>query len=509
MAHLFFWRKEAFPVKRILFFTSLFIMLSPSWPHAQSMAWVRFAQGLHLYQEGNLENALPHLRQAVAQAPQNADFQFYLGATLVQLERYREAVEPLQQSLALRPNFPLSQFFLGASHFHLDQLEEARGLLNQGPDEEPMKHLYLGLIEFRNKRYAEAISFLEKAVALDETLSGQVSYHLGVANYHLHHFDESNSHFLTTIQRGVETPYSTNAREFLQLPELLPEERRKRVNDFWITLTMDDNVVVEPEDANFAFGLSNKGDVRGGIAFNGWRRYQAARHFSIIPSYFFYRTIHQSFGEFDLSSFRGGIELEYNLKSFGIEVEGFYNYNFLQDDSYFRSTGVRITPFIDRGQLSLAADFSWSDNRYFQLSPRTGETRQAGLWGSYNFSFRRQGGIRLGYQHLNVNARADFSYDGDRYSAQLTLFLPWKLVLVPSVTFYDNDYEAPSSLGSAVPAFGIVRDDDGITYDLSLFRQLNQQTFVNVSFSSTAHDSNISFYEYDRQLFTLGFLFRL
>jgi cytochrome c-type biogenesis protein CcmH/NrfG len=69
--------------------------------------------GHALLSNGNLDNAIPHLRRAVELAPESAEFHDDLGQSLAEKGQTDEAIPHFERALQLEPNLVEAHYFLG------------------------------------------------------------------------------------------------------------------------------------------------------------------------------------------------------------------------------------------------------------------------------------------------------------------------------------------------------------------------------------------------------------
>jgi tetratricopeptide (TPR) repeat protein len=125
--------------------------------------------GNALYQEGRLDEALPHLLQAVAMAPGFAQAHYNLGNVLLARGRVAGALEQFQTQAALQPDDPFPQYNLGAVLLQIGRAGEAILHLQKALQIRPNSadcHGQLGNALLQAGRAAEAIGQYEKVLQI-------------------------------------------------------------------------------------------------------------------------------------------------------------------------------------------------------------------------------------------------------------------------------------------------------------------------------------------------------
>ena len=122
---------------------------------------------------GYMEDALTNLKTAVARDPRVLHGEFFLGLTYLQMNQWgpnSDSFQHLRNAVALNPHEYVSNFYLGAlestdgsdfaaSDRHLQAAAEA-------DPSQPEVWLYLGMNANREKRTADAKTYLQKAIDL-------------------------------------------------------------------------------------------------------------------------------------------------------------------------------------------------------------------------------------------------------------------------------------------------------------------------------------------------------
>jgi len=125
--------------------------------------------GRSLLDEGDLDEAIQHLNEALRLRPDFADAWNDIGVALLKQERYAEAITPLQSAAALDPSVGLYRANLGLAYLETTRLSEAERQYRKAVELEPgyfPAQLYLGVCLLRQQKYGEAIERARKALQL-------------------------------------------------------------------------------------------------------------------------------------------------------------------------------------------------------------------------------------------------------------------------------------------------------------------------------------------------------
>ncbi|MCE9582885.1 MAG: tetratricopeptide repeat protein [Planctomycetes bacterium] len=141
------------------------------------------------------EEALPALRQAVAERPEDADAWHNLGNALLAAGKSAEAVDALEKSVELAPGNFCSQFDLGVAHGELGRHADAEkwfgGIAEADPQlAQPHSHIgvralqNLAVAQSRQGREREALETLKPAAKLAWSVLAQLGAHAMDAGRH-------------------------------------------------------------------------------------------------------------------------------------------------------------------------------------------------------------------------------------------------------------------------------------------------------------------------------------
>jgi len=133
--------------------------------------------------EWKFEDARQQFALYVEARPDDASGHCALGMTLAALERTQEAREQFERSIALAPDQTESYFRLGLIELNTKDLDAAATNFRQVLTHDA-KHAQalsaLGRVAFEQKHYSDAIDFLQRALAVDDS-SREAHYYLGLA----------------------------------------------------------------------------------------------------------------------------------------------------------------------------------------------------------------------------------------------------------------------------------------------------------------------------------------
>lgn len=145
-------------------FATQWLRTNPASPEAHHLLAVLAAQ------DGRLEDAVTHYRDALRTAPDSPDLHVNLGVALAQLGRDAEARRELEEALRIDPGHPEAHAALGTLLARAGRLDEAVAHHREAVRGAPrlaVAHQNLGAALARLSRYAEAEAEFREALRLD------------------------------------------------------------------------------------------------------------------------------------------------------------------------------------------------------------------------------------------------------------------------------------------------------------------------------------------------------
>jgi tetratricopeptide (TPR) repeat protein len=123
--------------------------------------------GVHLFTEGNLEEAVQVLQRAVKLDPENSRVQSNLGSGLNKIGRLDEALKTCRRAVELDDDLDIAHYNLGVVHLFRDELPQAETAFHRAVEINPYFHqaLYnLACVLALKKRGNEALKYLQQAI---------------------------------------------------------------------------------------------------------------------------------------------------------------------------------------------------------------------------------------------------------------------------------------------------------------------------------------------------------
>ena len=151
-------------------------------PNIPARAKKEFEQGSHAAKEGRADEAIDHLRKAIAFYPRYLMARNDLGAQLLEQERWDEAEEELRRALNVDPAAFNPTLNLGIVLVRKNEFESANELLDKAISmqaDSPAAHLYSGLALMGTANLERAEKELKTAYSLGGSQYAEALFHLG------------------------------------------------------------------------------------------------------------------------------------------------------------------------------------------------------------------------------------------------------------------------------------------------------------------------------------------
>lgn len=169
-----------------------------------------------LLEEGQTEQAIPLLRQAIRENDQDGDAHLLLGVALSTVPKRTEALEELQKAVTLEPGSAVAYFSFGNAQARFANLDAAQAAYEKAVQLDPtfvQARISLALILAQQRQLDAAKENLEKAIALlgERPAAAYPHYLLGRVLFEQNHPHEALKHLnaASRLRPGYEEAYFT------------------------------------------------------------------------------------------------------------------------------------------------------------------------------------------------------------------------------------------------------------------------------------------------------------
>ena len=525
----------------------------------QSEADVFVAQAILAYEDQRYEEALAHLREALAQDPKNVEALYYTGLVNIGMQRLDQAVQALERARTLAPEDFSVRFLLGVAYFAQERYDQAEPLLTQGFRERPKTDglgYYVGFMRYRKKNYTGALEAFKAESSQNPAIQQLTRFYSGLA-LAVMGLPEQAAAELDAATRGLTGTALTASAERLRDSIAAGGGAGNRFHaEVRLGFTYDNNVKVLPNPSNDPLAneirfldTKSPGELASVTLSYDWLRYG---NWESTVGYQFFQTYVNNFHDFDIqdqvatigATYRGAFETGV-LAGSRFLVGGQYAFdNQLLGENQFlrRNTGTLFGIL----QMNTGGDSFWNPtnvlspifrvqgkvfNNFTGFPAPPEENRDAmnymvGLSHTFYWSGDRHW-FRVGYQWDTDVARGrNWSYRGNRVLAGVQYTLPsWQTRLGYNMDVHFANYLHANtlfpilSLDPIVHSGAVQRADIEQTHVFALEQPLpffvrqeggaaRAPLTLRVEYQVGVTSSNIGIYAYDRNVASVSISFQ-
>jgi tetratricopeptide (TPR) repeat protein len=477
-----------------------------------------YAKGVLAYSNRDYLQALEQLQKAAELAPDNPDVQFYLGLTFTRLGEFDKAVAALQKTLQLDASKQYAHYHLGLAYFlagrHAEALPQFEAAAQFDPQKAPT-YFYLGQSLYQLKRYSDALSPLQRSMELDPSLTPTVQYYRGLTLYAMEHDAQAQEAFEAVLEREPDTSLGRQAQRYLDALAQRASTQRLVQLEGTMSLEYDDNVILEPN----AVEISGQADGR--LVMNVLGRVLPVRTplWNLGAEYALFQSLHFDLNDFDIQSHTGGLFTRLKLERATLYATVNYNYTLLDNTRFSEAITLQPSALIKASDtLFTLASVRYRTSNYFDITPegadpavrdRDGWVVRAGLYQYVLFNNQRSS-FRVGYHYeASRNDGTDWEYDSHEIDLAFQTALGWNVTLLLEGVYTRFDYLHVNSFDAGNDATLTAadtrkRNDDRLVGVVAVTRPFGRFLTLTASYAHTSNLSNISFFDYRRNIWTLA-----
>jgi len=301
--------------------------------------------GVENLRQENYEEAIEDLEAVRAALPGSSMAAYYLGIAYKRTQDFERARTNLERAITLEPAVREAVVELADVYFQTGAIEKSMAMVETAEAEgiRPAETAFLkGLVLIKLRRYNEAVTSFENAVALDESLSSAAEYHIGMARMLEGSFAEAKEVFLSTIRRDPDTGFAALASEYLDaISKRLWQDKPLKLTA-WAGLIYDDNVILKPGDDTVAGAVTDKEDTGYTLSLRAEYMRPLEGRYSLEARYSFYLLDYFELSSHDVMSHAVTVAPSYSALGAKISVPVSVAYTMV--DGYGYLTTLRAAP---------------------------------------------------------------------------------------------------------------------------------------------------------------------
>lgn len=388
--------------------------------------------------------------------------------------------------------------------------EEAIGTLKNALNIRPSEKrilLCLGIAHSRAGQFTEAIHYLQNLLEV-EPANCRARYELGIAFLELKDIDDAGRYFRDVSETCPDETLKEAANSYIEYIITLKTSESKRVNLNFITgLQHDSNVILE--SSNPFIKKPKKADWRNIYIFDSVLGLFGKETFWIKAEYMFYQSLHKSLTDFNIH--QHSLTLKFN-KDLNQNVDSFLHYTI-----QYSLVGGELYSVING--ISPGIDIPMSHNMTSSLSYRH-DFRKFFDSDSFSVNSLRSGDIdaikisQTITPWKNISIAGSYSIERDRtnvdYLDSITHIASvnlgsdirnWQLYL--KAEYYYRIYR------KAEPGFSEKRREGRQEYSINIAKDITKNISIYASEIYILNNSNISVYDYSRNIIGLFIMVKL
>jgi tetratricopeptide (TPR) repeat protein len=402
-------------------------------------AEILFTRAVLAYEEGNYPDAARDLLKAHELDPGHIDVIFYLGLAFNAQGEFQQAARYLSRGMELQPKNNDLRYEFGIALYGQNRFDDALKELLAIHQVEPQKDnlgYYIGLCYYQKKDYETALGYFRKNLSTNVKIRQLNQYYLGLGLQALGRESEAIEELVEVIKIEPAAPIVGATQQLLTVMREKTGAKRLRLE-----ATFNAQYDTNP-------GGENKAKKSWGNLLNAradYTLYQSGPWES-TASYSLLQTLNYNVHQEDLNDHIAGANIFYKTAVAGIPA----NVGLQLNNDILLLGGRK---FIQRPTATLsftaqenAANFTTGLLRYqyrdfFQDNSRDASNELVGMVHYLSFG-GGQHQIYLGYHYDHENASGtEWSYDGYKAIAGLTLSLPWELRGAANAEFHARFYD--------------------------------------------------------------------
>lgn len=479
----------------------LFFMMTVSAHGADEKGSAYYDFGVFAYEDGDYDDALKNLQQALQLNPSNPFYQHYLGKILFKLERYQDALVQFDAAVKVSPDVPGLKYDLASLYSKMEDYQKAAPIFMEVAAREPenvLAHYHAGISNFKLERYEEALPFLIAAAEISPTLKANGYYYAGICDLKLGEIDRAAERFIYVRDTADSAILQQNAVKWLQVVA----QRRKSLRPYSLSFRLgrqyDDNVLLEPLEDQGLF--TDEGDwvTRGFLTgrYSFWQN----RNYSLDVGYNHYQTDYDHLDQYNLVAGTLSLFFKYRLPSYTLGFAYRPALYLIDFENYMLRQQLQPEVTKQWGENVLTRfSYSYYVNNHFQSKNRNGHTNEFSLEGYYSLpdkGWQMFGG--LGYENHSAS-HPDNNYYQLRARLGISMPVVWDVALTATCGYSDREHDSVDSV------YAVTREDRKWQASLSLSRKFIYD-WLNIigELQYTKNNSNILNFEYRRNTATIA-----
>ena len=362
--------------------------------------------------------------------------------------------------------------------------------------------LSLGIAWSRDGDFTKAADALRAALSMDPS-NPRIRYELAIVLYKRGETVAAKEHFTAIAEASVDVELRSAAKTYLD--RIAAREGGKKLSlNFQLGAQYDSNVILDPKNPVVP-AREKKSDSRAVATFDGKYSFVNRDIFTASAGYQFYQSVHANLEDFNVQQHSMSLAARSSFKEkFAAGLTYTFSYTGVGGEHYSTIHAVRPAVDMKLSPQSLTGfHLGYEDRRFLnnndEIFPanadRTGTNASAGL--THTVMLTKETGVALGYTFDKDDADVNV-WDATGHKGSLQLQSDLRIFTAfATAAFTDRKYDEASS--PLLPK----RHDQTQEYGAGVSRNLTGKLRLVLSDFYTFNDSNLSPYEYTRNIIGL------
>ena len=484
---------------------TLFIIFGAFTVFAEEKDANYFDLGVFSYESGDYETAEKQLKKALEFNPDQPSYHHYLGKTYLKMMRFDEAMKHLNQAWSGDPEMAGVKYDLAYGYFQLKDYGRAADLFAEVAKEDPtyvLAHYYAGVSLYHEKQYEKALDYFLVATKMSPTIRVNGRYYAGLCYLKTGDNEKAVRELEYVRDNADSASLKENSTQWLESIQNKEKALKPYILYAKIGYQYDDNVRYEPIDEDI---FSDEEDFLTSLDFVGRYNFVNKPDLKCIAGYYHYQTLHNQLDEYDLAESVPNINVKYLMKPYTFGINYLYYYYWVDYERYLRRH--RLIPEISwnvNDYFSTHLKYSYYDNEHFQDNRYDGDNHEISFLLDYRHLVDEKE-INLigeiGYEDNNAT-HPDEYYQRVKVRGSVYFMGPWELRFKLTARYEDKTYDNTNSF------FNVKREDTRYEGSILVSHRFYHD-FLNIQteYTYTKNDSNISYYDYEKNVIGLYLAF--
>lgn len=468
-------------------------------------------KGIGQYKHENYDEALVTLKKAREENPKSTLAAFYLGLTYKQLQDYKESVPHLRDAVTFPPKIKGALIELVDCLYQLGELDEAKRWIEEAEREgiRPAQTAFLkGLVLLKAEDAEGAISAFENAKALDKAMTQASNYQIGIAYLKSKKYVDAKRAFEDVVLIDPSSNVANFANQYVDAIARREEALKPLRFTFGAAWQYDDNVVLKPSDTSLAENVADKADSREVYTGSAEYNHRFNDTLGVRAQYLVYYAKQNDLGFYDIVSNSLITQPTISFKSSMLAFPSGYTHTIVNDKNYLSSPSTNAIYNFMVGNSNMGQAFikyQYKDYLWTPSTPdedRTGNELGGGL-GWYLFYAKNKGFVNVRYTiNKDWTEGNNWEYVGNRAT------VAWLVPVLESLNLTLSGDIFIQGFTNSHTIYNVHRNDKLYTISSFLAYKFYKDSSIQLQYTFVKDDSNVTIYDYNRNIFSAGVEFK-